>query len=243
MAGPRNARLNKQIEWDNDVPLKFLWTIKFSARNGGLASLGARIQKCIAMYEARNRSKWPVQKDMLTKQSHSAYGYLFAAAVAFPGDSFTIGEIPFDNMGGFIPAYTAGQRTGYGSGNKLDVTFFETNKDVIDYFMRPWIIANSHKGLIELGPTDGLDLKCHIQVCFYTRDKKSYSERTQDSNGRNIKSTFQLRKSMQFYNCVPFNVAGDQISYGELSVGELNKIVSFAFSHYDVDNLEGLQIV
>lgn len=241
MSGPRTARLERQIKWENDLPLKFLWTIKFSARSGSTTSLGNRIQTVISKYEARSTSKWPVQKDIIEKQSHSKYGYLFASAVAFPGDSFTITEIPFENTGGFIPAYVGGQRTGYGSGNKLDVTFFETNKDILDYFMRPWVIASSHKGLIEIGDGDPEDLKCHIQVCFYTRDKASYdTENRGDNTG--FKSVLQLRKSMQFYNCVPFNIAGDQISYGELSYGEVSKIVSFAFSHYDIDNLEGLQI-
>jgi hypothetical protein len=240
MPGPRTARLDRQIKWENDLPLKFLWTIKFSARNGNTTSLGTRIQKVISMYEARTRSKWPVQKDILETQSHSKYGYLFASAVAFPSDSFAISEQPFDNTGGFIPAYVGGQRSGYGSGNKLDVTFFETNKDVLDYFIRPWIIACSHLGLIETDNSQ--DLKCHIQVCFYTRDKASYNIVNKDGAGANFKTVMQLRKSMQFYNCVPFNVAGDQISYGELSYSDVSKIASFAFSHYDIDNLEGLQI-
>lgn len=242
MSGPRAARLDRQIKWENDLPLKFLWTVKFSARYGGNTGLGTRIQKVIDMYEARNRSKWPVQKDIIESQSHSKYGYLFASAIAFPGDSFTINEQPFENTGGLIPAYVGGQRTGYGSGNKLDITFFETNKDILDYFIRPWIIANSHLGLIELGEGNPTDLKCHIQVCFYTRDKASYNRPNTDANGMRFQTVMQLRKSMQFYNCVPFNIAGDQISYGELTYSDVSKIVSFAFSHYEIDNLQGLQI-
>jgi hypothetical protein len=242
--GPRAARLDRQIKWENDLPLKFLWTIKFSARDGQNNALGTRIEKVINMYEARSKNKWPVQKDIIERQSHSDYGYLFASAVAFPGDSFAITEQPFENTGGFIPAYVGGQRTGYGSGNKLDITFFETNKDILDYFIRPWIIANSHLGLIELGDGNPTDIKCHIQICFYTRDKASYSKVNKDaftSNVKEFKTIMQLRKSMQFYNCVPFNIAGDQVSYGELSYSDVSKIVSFAFSHYEIDNIENMQ--
>jgi hypothetical protein len=242
--GPRAARLDRQIKWENDLPLKFLWTIKFSARDGQNNALGNRIEKVIKMYEARSTGKWPVQKDIIERQSHSKYGYLFATAVAFPGDSFAIMEQPFENTGGFIPAYVGGQRTGYGSGNKLDITFFETNKDILDYFIRPWIIANSHLGLIELGEGNPTDIKCHIQVCFYTRDKASYERKNEDAFSGNVKefrTVMQLRKSMQFYNCVPFNIAGDQISYGELSFSDVSKIVSFAFSHYEIDNIENMQ--
>lgn len=243
--GPRAARLDRQIKWENDLPLKFLWTINFMGRDGkSTIALGQRIQKVIDSYEARTKGKWPVQKDIIERQSHKGYGYLFATAIAFPGDSFTISEQPFENTGGFIPAYVGGQRTGYGSGNKLDITFFETNKDILDYFIRPWIIANSHVGLIELGEGNPQDLKCHIQVCFYTRDKASYEYENKDAfsgNVKEFKTIMQLRKSMNFFDCVPFNIAGDQVSYGELSYSEVSKIASFAFSRYEIDNIENMQ--
>lgn len=235
MPGPRAARLDRQIKWENDLPLKFLWTINFAARQGDTTSLGQRIQNIINKHEARAKG-WPVQTDIIAKQSNSRYGYMFASAVAFPGDSFTISEQPFENTGGLIPAYVGGQRTGYGSGNKLDITFFETNKDILDYFIRPWIIANSHLGLIEDGISSN-DLKCHIQVCFYTRDKASYDYRNKDASGVRFNTIMQLRKTMQFYNCVPFNIAGDQISYGELTYSDVSKIASFAFSHYEVGQI------
>ena len=235
MPGPRAARLDRQIKWENDLPLKFLWTINFTARQGDTTSLGQRIQNIINKHEARSKG-WPVQTDIIARQSHNRYGYMFASAVAFPGDSFTISEQPFENTGGLIPAYVGGQRTGYGSGNKLDITFFETNKDILDYFIRPWIIANSHLGLIEDGISNN-DLKCHIQVCFYTRDRASYDYVNKDASGVRFNTIMQLRKTMQFYNCVPFNIAGDQISYGELSYSEVSKIASFAFSHYEVGQI------
>lgn len=235
MAGPRAARLDRQIKWENDLPLKFLWTINFIARNGSVNDLGKRIQTTIKKYENRAQG-WPVQTEIITRQSNSKYGYMFASAVAFPGDSFTISEQPFDNTGGLVPAYVGGQRSGYGSGNKLDITFFETNVDILDYFIRPWIIANSHLGLIETG-SSAEDLKCHIQVCFYTRDRASYDYKNKDADGVTFNTIMQLRKTMTFFNCVPFNVAGDQISYNELSYAEVSKIASFAFSHYIVGDI------
>lgn len=235
MAGPRAARLERQIKWENDLPLKFLWTINFAARNGSTTDLGNRIKSVISKYENRVGG-WPVATDIISQQSHPSHGYVFASAVAFPGDSFSISEQPFDNTGGLVPAYVGGQRTGYGSSNKLDITFFETNKDILDYFIRPWIIANSHLGLIETGKSAD-DLKCHIQVNFFTRDKPSYSYPNRDANGVIFKTVMQLRKTMTFFNCVPFNIAGDQVSYGELTYSDVSKIASFAFSHYVVGNI------
>ena len=239
------SRIDLQSKWINDIPLKFLWTVQFNTRSGGngLEAIGKNISTILNKYERRASDRWPVRTKIFNDQSESGnnIGYLFASTVAFPSDSYQVSEVPIDNMGGFIPAYIAGNRTGYGSSNKLDITFIETNIDILDYFIRPWIIACSHKGLIELGVNDPEDLKCNITISFYTRtdlsDKNSgiiNNIRTQaDINYVQRLPKFQLRKGMTFYNAVPFNIAGDQISYGELSESDVKKTVSFTFSHYN----------
>jgi hypothetical protein len=242
---PVPARIELQSKWANDIPLKFLWTVQFNTRqNGnGLTQIGKNINKILNKYERRDSNRWPVRAELFNNQSESSnnIGYLFASTVAFPGDNFQVSEVPIDNMGGFIPAYAAGNRSGYGSSNKLDITFIETNIDVLDYFIRPWIIACSHKGLIETGVGDPEDLKCHITISFYTRTDLSDKNAGIINNIRTQKdidyvqglNKFQLRKGMTFYNAVPFNIAGDQISYGDLSESDIKKTVSFTFSHYN----------
>lgn len=235
---PLQARLDLQEYWINDLPLKFLWSINFTTRTGeSVTSLGKKISKVIDTYERGSSSKWPVRTNLIDNQSDrtNRFGYLFARSIGFPTESFAVTTEPIENSGGYIQGFVSADRSGYGSQNKLDITFLETNTDVIDYFIKPWIIACSHKGLIEDGNQES-DLKCHIQVMLFTRDKSTYKEGATIYNpsvyGDKSRS-LQPRKLLQFYNAVPFNVAGDSISYNELSEGDVSKTVSFAFSHYD----------
>lgn len=235
---PLEERINLQTQWKNDIPLKFLWVIQFEPRRAGTSeAIGKAINKVLTKYERRTSevTAWPVVEKLMMNQSGRA-GYLFASNIAFPGDSFQISDSTIDAIGGLIPGYFAGARAGYASSNKLDITFTETNIDVLDYFLRPWILAASHKGLIEDGNVSE-DIKCHINIGFYTRTKVSNPvvqiKSDKDSQAVANSATFQLRKRMQFYNAVPFNIAGDQISYGDLTDSDIKKIVSFAFSHYE----------
>ena len=239
---PIKTRLKLHRDWQNDLPLKFLWTVDFATRDGrDTATLGARINNVISQYERRNGQDWVIVENLLKDQSDSSseYGYLLAQNIAFPNESFNISTENIEGAGGYLMGYTSGERASYGSSNRIDITFLETNTDIIDYFIKPWIIASSFKGLIEDGITNE-DLKCNITVTLYTRDKASYTTAT-NSISKTTKDLpvrkFELRKKIIFYNAVPFNVAADAISYNDLSFAELSKTVSFAFSHYNTVEL------
>jgi hypothetical protein len=233
--GPVPLRLKIQSEWENDIPLKFLWTISFFARGpaaattdgaNSLVDIGNNISTILRRFEGENR--WVVKPEIYNSQSDGTdnYGYMYATAVAFPNDAYNVSNSEFSNTGGFLPGYIGGQRGGYGGSNSLNVTFLETNIDIIDYFIRPWIIAASYKGLIEDGTED---IKCNVMVNYYTRDKDQY--KTSIIRPGTFLN-FERRKSFVFENVVPYQVSGDGISYGDLSIGELTKVVSFAFSNY-----------
>lgn len=229
---PIVSRLNVQQNWLNDIPLKFIWTVDFSTRQGkDLTEIGSRIRNILRTYEARNTDSWPVFDNLPKLQSDSTgtHGYLLAQNIAFPTETFNIVTLPIEHSGGFINGYVGGDRNPYGSQNKLDITFLETNTDIIDYFIKPWIIASSYKGLIEDGITNE-DLKCNITVVLYTRDKSTYSN-SSTTTASNYKMT--PRKKITFYNAVPYQVEADGVSYSDLSFNELAKTVAFAFSHYN----------
>ena len=235
MIGPIPLRLKIQSEWRNDIPLKFLWTISFLARGPAAASdktantlvdIGNNISTIIQRHEGEN--KWVVDPNVYDSQSDDAglYGYMFATSVAFPSDAFNVSNSDFSNTGGFLPGYIGGARNGYGGSNSLNITFLETNIDIIDNFIRPWIIAASYKGLIE----DGVeDIKCDVMVNLYTRDKYQVNDRIIRPN---TELNFERRKSFVFENIVPYQVNGDEISYGDLSISDVTKTVSFAFTNY-----------
>jgi len=234
---PIKTRLSLHKNWKNNLPLKSLWTIDFATRDGNdTATLGKRINTVFSQYERREARDWKIEESLIKDQTDSSgnNGYLLAQAVGFPTESYSISTEELRNSGGFLMGYVSGDRASYGSGNKLDITFLETNIDIIDYFIKPWIIANSHKGLIEDGNTDE-DIKCTITITLYTRDKNASSS-TSQFNSANAK--LEPRKKIVFFNAVPFNVSGDTVSYGEVSFTELsNKIVAFAFSHYNTVEL------
>jgi hypothetical protein len=234
---PIKTRLSLHRNWKNDLPLKSLWTIDFATRDGrDTATLGKRINDVFSQYERREARDWKIEESLIRDQTDSfgEFGYLLAQAVGFPTESYNISTEELQNGGGYLMGYVSGNRVAYGSQNKLDITFLETNIDIIDYFIKPWIIANSHKGLIEDGIADE-DIKCNITVTLYTRDKDASNSNFEGFNYTNSK--LEPRKKIVFFNAVPFNVAGDAVSYGEMSITELNKIVSFAFSHYNTVEL------
>ena len=228
MTGAIPLRISLQNEWANDIPLKFLWTISFFPRGAAAANIfaannmsdvGANISSILARYEGRN--KWPVIGGLFDYQSDPKkyYGYMFAQTVALPNDGFNISNSSIDNSGGFLPSYIGGDRSGYGASNGLSITFLETNLDIVDNFIRPWIIAASYKGLIEDGKED---IKCNIMVNYYTRAKP----------GQEGTPVFQHRKAFIFEDAVPYNVSGDELTYSDVNFGEVSKTVGFAFSRY-----------
>ena len=239
-SGPIASRLNLMGgSWANDIPLKFLWALYLYPRDGSsLTTLGSRINDAIKKYEVTDSTYWPVKKNVLQSVTDDVgnYGLLLAQNVALPSDGFNIASSTIDGSGGFLPGPYAGNRLGYGSDNKMDVTFLETNLDIIDYFIRPWIIACSYKGLIEDGVANE-DLKCNAKLLLFSRDKDTY--RVNNTNSVSylgdkaiIERELTIRKSYEFLDVTPFQVSGDQLSYGELGINDVSKTVSFAFNKY-----------
>ena len=71
MIGPVPLRLKIQSEWENDIPLKFLWTISFLARGVGAATtdtanslvdIGKNVSTILKRFEGNNR--WEVKPNI-----------------------------------------------------------------------------------------------------------------------------------------------------------------------------------
>jgi len=143
--------------------------------------------------------------------------------------------------GGLIDGYYADNRGTYGSGNQISISFLETNIDVVDYFIKPWIVATAYKGLIEDNDAD-TDIKCNIVVTQYTRADNHYEDKLGSSQNAAIRNEtnvidYKLRKATTFYNCAPYNTqGGDQMSYNAISLSDITKTVGWIFSHYKLSN-------
>lgn len=229
---PTGRRLNAlSRSWENDLPAKFLWTLDFSARTAsgdefnpgqgaGMLNVGENIQRVLSMYE---NNTWHLDPAMFDDRRDDRLGFYFAQNVALPTEQMSIGTTPVNNSGGFVAGYHGERRMDYGTSNKLDITFLEQNRDVVDMFIRPWIVAVSYYGLIEDGE---IDLKCTITVNLHTRGMPG--------SEMDFGELENLRKTYVFENCVPYQITGDAVSYGELSQDDLTRTAAFTFSNYKI---------
>lgn len=222
-------------EWANNIPTtKFLWTIDFQGRSGAPISKGlaSSVKQVLQDYEG---NRWSFLDGLFDERSDAELGFLYAQAVSLPQEQMTVGTLPVGRSGGIVAGYYGDRRTDYGSENKLDVTFLEQNKDVVDLFIRPWLVAVSYHGLIE---DDETDLKCNIVVNLHSKNP----------DGKGFKDVpfgdmVNKRKTYLFEDCVPITVEADQLSMnGDTSQSDITRTCSFAFSKYstyDVDTAAG----
>ena len=236
MAQPVNRRLDGlSSEWATNIPTKFLWTIDFQSRQNGL-SIGNSVARDIAaILKNYDDRRWSLMGDLFDKRRDDNLGFLFAQSVSLPQEQLTVGTLPIERSGGIASGYYSGRRADYGAQNKLDITFLEQNKDVVDFFIRPWLVAVSYHGLIE---TNAIDLKCNIIVNLHTKNPDG-------KLNKNIPFGDQInkRKTYIFEDCAPIMVEADQISYsGETTSRDIERTASFVFSKYktyEVDTAAG----
>ena len=139
---PIRSRLALHQAWISDLPLKFLWTVNFSTRSGNSTTeLGNNISRVLSKYERRESRFWKINSNQLLDQSDpsGSFGLLVAQTIGFPNESFRISTQGVEEMGGFIKGYVGSERGEYGSSNRIDITFLETNVDIVDNFIKPWI--------------------------------------------------------------------------------------------------------
>ncbi|MDB4396164.1 hypothetical protein N9Z65_00965 [bacterium] len=225
-------RIQVHQSWIGDIPLKNLWGISISNRDTGTtADIGRNIQDILNEYQP---GAYSVEPDLIEKFTSSTAGFLLAQNIAMPKEGMGVNTADsIGNAGGFISGYIGSKRDTYGGSNIIDIEFLETNTDIFDFFIKPWIVATSFKGLIEDG---SLDIKCNIDVMQYTRSDDSYKNKDNNQLLQAGASDYKLRKLTKFKNCAPIRVASDQMSYGQLSERDITRPVGWTFSHYEISN-------
>lgn len=232
---PINARLDLFSEWATDLPLKFLWVVHISneVTIDNINIILGKGSGVNARYERRNTHEWPIKYKSLEELSHPTFGFLLAQKLTLPNESYNITNTVIKNNAGFLPGMVSGNRTGYGAQNGLSLDILETNYDAIDYFIKPWIIAASHKGLIEDG---GPSVKCEINAYLFTKDSNTYYPNKEIITvGERVKvRKLQLRKHITFERCVPYQVGPNELNYDDLPPP--TQQVSFAFERCYTNN-------
>ena len=232
MASPIKQRIQVHQDWAGDIPLKNLWGVYFSGRDGDrtLTNIGSNIKQTLDDFQP---GSFHVETDLIDRFSSSDEGYLLAQGVTMPTENVQVNTTDIQGAGGFIQGYYGESRGKYGT-NGLSIDFLETNTDIFDFFIKPWIVATSYKGLIEDGEND---IKCNITIAQYSRTDAFYGDKWGSSQKRGIRrpQEYKVRKQTNFHNCVPVSMAADQMSYGELSESDIKRSVGWTFSHYDIN--------
>jgi len=234
---PNNIRKRLRLhqDWTNDLPLKNIWGINFSARtgSGAMVNVGDAIEYYLDMYRPNT---YPVDNDLFDRVSDFEAGFLLAQDVSIPGVQLATQELDINNSGG-IQAMQIGDRIG--ESHEMKVSFLETNRDVFSYFIQPWIVACSYAGLIE--DDSEPDIKCNIDVIQYSRTAERYADKLGESQKLDKSAVeYGIRKMHTFYDCVPNNMDGDNFSYGEQSLSDITRSVGWKFAHYQLNTPRGV---
>ncbi len=234
---PNNIRKRLRLhqDWTNDLPLKNIWGINFSARtgSGAMVNVGDAIEYYLDMYRPNT---YKVDNDLFDRVSDFEAGFLLAQDVAIPGITLATNEQSLPGSGG-VQAMQYGDRIG--DDHNMKISFLETNRDVFSFFMQPWVVACAYAGLIE--DDSEPDIKCNIDVIQYSRTAERYGDKLGESQKLD-KSVVEygIRKMHTFYDAVPTNVDGDNISYGEQSLSDITRTVGWNFAHYQLNTPRGV---
>ena len=161
-----------------------------------------------------------VTEDHLHRKSagKQIVGCLFAQGCQIPQESVNYSHATFNNMRNFIPGVVGGQRNPF---NPLTIEFRETQTSFLDVVLRPWIILASHYGLVTY-PEDepGKNIKTTIDI-YQLGLQDRYKAHT-------------IRKRFTFYNCFPFQIAQQSMTY-DIDSGSIPPIdTQWMYSHYKV---------
>jgi len=201
-------------DWAYALPLKTQWTVVIQP------DAGNNLFSIIGDYTDVDVHNFKVSPSIQTKLLNNktqpnidGLGLYFAQSVKMPKESFTVGSAGVDGMAGYLKGSIAGDRLD-NIGRHLNIDFLETNVDFVEGLIRPWIIAASYKGLIDIGT--GNSIKSTITVREFTRESG--------------KSKKPERINHIFTGCVPIDIPEKILKYD--TEEPLINSVSWIYNHY-----------
>jgi hypothetical protein len=215
-------------EWAYDVALSFFWVVVIDAQNKN--HLMNSILD-VSNIEPTLKGKWDISQNetnaLFNDRTQNTIGCIFADSVRIPGESTNITSIGGSkDRGGHLGGTGASGRTTLTS---LDIGFRETNLSFTEFFIRPWNIVTSYKGLI----ADDGGLSSNSNAKYWGGSIKSNIHLYQlaTSNGGNCSSSV-IRKQFHFYDAVPISIESDEMSQADSGVNK--RQVSFTYNYYTV---------
>lgn len=263
-----------------------IWCVTFAPVSGAnsTSNLGIAIQRVLTTYgdinnfkHVFNTSSNPYGKILNTPSEvnisvGNSKHFLLANKISIPGEHLQIGSgnLPSaDSAGGILWGRASNSRiSNPASANKFKISFFDTNKEIIDLLIKPWLIAVSYQGLIEDATCP--QLKCNISASFFakssaratvSRNKElqissnipQYYNNKQNSTWATSNATTKvsqlsedqpfLRKTVTFVNCVPINIPEKHYNFGgDVGIDEILTDIEFSYDYYKIEDVSAGQI-
>jgi hypothetical protein len=144
------------------------------------------------------------------------YVCLYCTGVSLPGDEngFELAGISQAGNMSFLKTPVTSNRN---TPNTVAITFREHVVSYVDTFLRPWLIACSHKGSIDIGYDN---LKSRIMLFrLYGDCSNSFND-------------IEIRDSFEFLNCKISNIPGEDLTYSSTSITERTCIFTYSKMKY-----------
>ena len=207
-----NRFLTNFLNGVHGIPLNTLWAVTIDTGDPvfstGLLNYVQTILK--------DNEQWSLNYDNMNQANFAVMdtynGMLVAQGIKVVGDSVEIDRIGTKNTG-YIQGLIGNGRTPFPT---LDMEILENNTSFVDYVLRPWMVAISHKSLKDY------NLKRDISVYILSRAGSLIP---------NIP-----RKIITYRNCCPIDIDTMEINYTADTAAKLRQ-VKFAFSHYEIGDM------
>lgn len=218
-------------EWAYNISLSFFWVVIIDAQNRShlLNSIND-----VSSIEPSLKGKWDITQAetnaLFNNRTQDTIGCIFADSIRIPGESSTLVQIGGSKThGGHLAGQGISGRTALAP---LDIGFRETNLSFTDFFLRPWNIISSYKGLL----ADDGGLTSNSNASYWGGSIKSNIHIYQLAGSNDEFSTCAksvIRKEYHYYDAVPISIADDELT--SEGGGNVNKRqVSFAYNYYTV---------
>lgn len=211
---PREHFLSNISVWELDVPLHTQWVVRIAPK-AGLFDFFNEILRYTSVDHSQLREsvKYSHYEKFLgprTNALEEGLGLYFAQSIELPGESLDMETVGMNGDNCFIQSSVIKNRSS-GSKREVSMKLLETNVDIVDGLIRPWIIACGYRGNVMIRGL--INLKADIQVVQYTKG-----------------ATKPVRKIHNFIDCTPYTVGGTDLQYDSESI--VAKSVSWIYNYY-----------
>jgi hypothetical protein len=211
---PREHFLSNISVRELDVPLQTQWVVRIAPKIGLFDFFNQIIRYSSVDHSIMRESvKYSHYEKFLgprTNALEDGLGLYFAQSIELPGESLDMETISMAGDNCFVQSSVIKNRSS-GSKREFSMKLLETNVDIVDGLIRPWIIACGYRGNVA---APGLpSLKADVQVVQYTKGV-----------------TKPVRKIHNFIDCTPYSTGGSELQYDTESI--VAKNVSWIYNYY-----------